>query len=191
MRLSEDFYVRGLREEDVDGPYPSWFEDQDVCAHNSHGKFVRSKEHFRDFIRRIDGQTMVVWAICHVQDGHVGNVALQNISLINHNAEFAILLGDRRHWGRGLGLLAARAMLDHGFSRLNLHRIYCGTAATNQAMRSMARRLGMKEEGVRREHVFLAGRWVDVIEYGILRSEFAGVAAAVTSNEILRSLPST
>ena len=175
MQLNDEFSVRGLREEDVDGPSPSWFEDQDVCAHNSHGTFVRSKEYFRDFVRRLDGQSMVVWAICHVQDGHVGNVALQNISLINQSAEFAIILGDRRHWGRGVGLLAAQAMLAHGFNNLNLHRIYCGTAATNRAMRRIALKLRMKEEGVRREHLFLAGRWVDVIEYGVLGSEFASV----------------
>jgi RimJ/RimL family protein N-acetyltransferase len=115
---------------------------------------------------------MIVWAICHVQDGHIGNVALQNISLINQNAEFAIILGDRRHWGKGVGMLAGKAMLEHGFKKLNLHRIYCGTAATNAGMKKLALKLGMKEEGIRRENLFLDGEWVDAIEYGILRSEF-------------------
>ena len=114
---------------------------------------------------------MIVWAICDLQDGHIGNVALQNISLINQNAEFAIILGDRRHWGKGVGLLAGKAMLEHGFKKLNLHRIYCGTAATNAGMKKLALKLGMKEEGIRREHLFLDGEWVDAIEYGILRPE--------------------
>jgi [ribosomal protein S5]-alanine N-acetyltransferase len=167
--LSEHYYVRALSETDVGGPYPSWFEDQEVCAFNSHGKFVRTKEYFRQFVRNLDGQSMIVWAICHMQDGHIGNVALQNISLINRNAEFAIILGDRSHWGKGVGELASKAILEHGFNKLNLHRIYCGTAATNEGMKKLALKLGMKEEGIRKEHLFLSGKWVDVVEYGILQ----------------------
>lgn len=172
MQLNEHYFVRGLREEDVEGPYPTWFEDQEVCAFNSHGKFVRSKEYFRSYVRSLDEKDAVVWAVCHSQDGHIGNVALQNITLINRNAEFAVILGDRRHWGLGVGLLAAKALFEHGFHKLNLHRIYCGTAATNDAMKHMAGRLGMREEGIRRDHLFLNGQWVDAVEYGVLRSEF-------------------
>jgi RimJ/RimL family protein N-acetyltransferase len=112
---------------------------------------------------------MIVWAICHIQDGHIGNVALQNISPINQNAEFAIILGDRRHWCKGVGLLAGKAIFEHGFKKLNLRRTYCGVAATNTGMRKLALKLGMNEEGIRRQHLFLDGKWVDSVEYGILR----------------------
>ncbi len=61
------------------------------------------------------------------------------------------------------------SVVNHGFKKLNLHRIYCGTAATNKAMNQLALKLGMKEEGIRKEHLFLDGLWVDVVEYGILR----------------------
>lgn len=167
-QLNEQYYVRGLCEADIEGPYPGWFEDQEVCAFNSHGKFVRTKDYFRQFVRTLDGQSQIVWAICHHSDGHIGNVALQNISLVNRNAEFAIIMGDRRHWSKGVGLLASKAILEHGFKKLNLHRIYCGTAATNAGMKKLALKLGMKEEGIRKEHLFLDGAWVDVLEYGIV-----------------------
>jgi ribosomal-protein-alanine N-acetyltransferase len=172
MRLDDEYYLRSLQESDVEGAYPSWFEDQDVCAFNSHGKFGRTKEYFVDFVKQINSQKMSVWAICHVEDGHIGNIALQNISFINRNAEFAIIIGDQRHWGKGVGKLASAAIIEHGFKRLNLHRIYCGTACTNSAMKKLAVNLGMTEEGIRKEHIFLEGEWVDVIEYGVLRSNF-------------------
>jgi RimJ/RimL family protein N-acetyltransferase len=155
MKLNKEYFVRGLQESDLDGPYPGWFEDQEVCTYNSHGKFVRTREYFQQFIRRLNGTEMIVWAICHHSDGHIGNVALQNISLINQNAEFAILLGDRRHWGKGVGLLAGKAMLQHGLKKLNLHRIYCGTAATNAGMKKLAFKLGMKEESLANQKNFI------------------------------------
>ena len=67
--------------------------------------------------------------------------------------------------------MAARAIIEHGFRKLNLHRIYCGTAGTNTAMKRLAVKLGMTQEGTRRQHVFLDGCWADVIEYGLLRIE--------------------
>jgi len=174
-RLSDEYFVRGLRESDVDGPYPSWFEDQEVCRYNSHGKVARSEEYFREYVRSLSSGDAVVWAICHQEHGHIGNISLQSISALNRNAEFAVILGDRRHWGTGVGRLAARQLLVHGFTKLGLHRIYCGTAATNLAMRKLAAVLDMREEGVRREQLYLEGQWVDVIEYGVLRTEFTGL----------------
>ena len=171
-QLNTDYYVRALEESDLEGEYPSWFEDQDVCRHNSHGKFFKTKDYFKCYVDGLNQEDRVVWAICHVHDGHVGNISLQELSFINRTAEFAILIGDRRHWGKGLGLLAGKKLIAHGLNKLDLQRIYCGTAATNQGMINLALALGMRQEGIRREHLYLEGCRVDMLEYGLLRSEF-------------------
>lgn len=174
--LSNDYYVRALQESDLAGPYTSWFEDQEVCKYNSHGKFAKTEDYFRSFFNSFNTEDHVIWAICHTTDGHIGNISLQGLSFINRNAEFAILMGDRRHWHRGVALEAGRILFQHGFTKLNLERIYCGTAATNTGMRKLAERLGMIQEGCRRNHLFLDGEWVDMLEYGILKKDFpAGV----------------
>lgn len=177
--LNEEYYVRALQESDLAGAYPSWFEDQEVCRYNSHGKFVRTADYFRSFLASLNGEDQVAWAICHTADGHIGNISLQGLSFINRNAEFAVLMGDRRHWRKGVALVAGRALLQHGFFKLNLERIYCGTAATNIGMQKLADGLGMVQEGCRRNHLYLDGEWVDMLEYGILKSEFSiGIAEA-------------
>jgi RimJ/RimL family protein N-acetyltransferase len=171
-RLSDEYYVRPLAPADLDGPYPGWFEDQDVCRYNSHGKLFRTRAYFEEYLEAAKLDDRVVWAICHERDGHIGNISLQEISPLDRTAEFAILLGDKRHWGRSVGLLAGRQLLAHGFRKLNLERVYCGTAATNEGMKALARKLGMVHEGTRRQQLFLEGRRVDVEEFGILRAEF-------------------
>jgi RimJ/RimL family protein N-acetyltransferase len=176
-RLSDEYYLRDLQAADVDGPYAGWFQDQEVCRFNSHGKFFPSRADLLSYVEGCRGGDRVVMAIVHEADGHVGNVSLQSISNIDRTAEFAILLGDKRHWQRGLGELAARALLAHGFDKLNLERIHCGTSANNLGMQGLARRLGMREEGRRRSALFLEGERVDVLEYGILRDEFRAGAA--------------
>ena len=175
--LGGDYHVRPLAEEDVAGPYPGWFEDQDVCRYNSHGKFFPGAASFREYVAGLGGQDRIVWAICHAADGHVGNVSLQELSFINRSGEFAIILGDRRHWGKGLGLLAGRAIVAHGFDKLNLERIHCATAAGNLGMQKLATGLGMVLEGTRRRALYLEGAWQDVVEYGVLRDEYRRATA--------------
>lgn len=171
-QLSPEYFVRPLDERDLDGPYPKWFEDQEVCRFNSHGKFFKTTASFRQYLSELNREDRLVWAVCHVDDGHIGNISLKEMSFINRTAEFGILMGDTRHHRRGVALLAARALLQHGFDKLNLERVYCGTAATNEGMKKLAAAMGMTLEGTRRKHLFLEGARVDVLEYGILRDEF-------------------
>lgn len=171
-QLADGYHVRGFRESDLAGPYTSWFEDQEVCKYNSHGKFFRNAQWFREFYNNLNSEDRVVWAICHQDDGHIGVISLQNISSINRNAEYAIMIGNRNHWRKSVGLNASLALLGHGFEKLNLERIYCSTASGNLGMQRLAQRMGMDEEGRRRMHLFLNGSWQDMIEYGVLRNEF-------------------
>lgn len=174
-QLSGQYFVRLLRESDLEGAYPSWFEDQEICSYNSHGKFFKTMGYFRSYLADLDREDQVVWAICHQADGHIGNISLQGISFINRNADFAVLLGDKRHWGKGIAREAGIKLFYHGFCKLNLERIYCQTAASNVSMQSLAKKLGMVEEGCRRSHLYLDGNWQDMIEFGILRHEFDDV----------------
>jgi [ribosomal protein S5]-alanine N-acetyltransferase len=176
--LGDDYFVRPLDVADLDGPYGKWFEDQEICRYNSHGKFFKTRASLQTYLSELDRPDRIVWAICHRTDGHIGNISLQEISFIDRTAEFAIIIGDRRHWNKGVGLRAGRKLLEHGFNKLNLERIHCGVAATNTGMNRLALAFGMKHEGTRREHLFLEGERVDMLEYGILRPEFASTSAS-------------
>jgi RimJ/RimL family protein N-acetyltransferase len=156
------------------GPYFQWFNDQDVCAQNSHGRFPNSEGKMRAFFQSLEhSDTQLVLAIVTKKENkHIGNISLQNINRIDQSAEFAIILGDKDFWGKGLAKEAGDLIVRHGFQELNLNRIYCGTTEENRAMQSLAKHLGMKEEGRRRKAVFRHGKYSDVLEYGVLREEF-------------------
>ena len=103
------------------------------------------------FYEGLNSNDQVVWAICHEEDGHIGNVSLGNIATINRNAEFAILIGDR-YWRKSVILNASLASLNHGFgATLNAFTVALQLAMSNEFV---ALRLGMVEEGRRRKHSF-------------------------------------
>lgn len=170
--------LRPLVEADADGPYPGWLNDSEVCRYNSHHVFPYTAEQARAWIQSIPLRDELVLAITLREDGgHVGNISLQQLNHVARSADLAILIGDRRAWGRGVGRESAALVVEHGFRVMNLHRITCGTTADNVAMRRIAESLGMREEGVRREAAFSDGSYVDVVEYGLLTNEFEALRA--------------
>lgn len=166
----KQIYLRPLALSDADGKYPSWLNDPEVCRYNSHGDTWYTKEMAHAYIKSVQNNpTHKVFAICLIDnDRHVGNIALQQISSKNSNAELAILIGEPDMYGKGIGYEAGTLLIRYAFNSLNLHRIYCGTHAKNIAMQTLALKLGMREEGRRTEALFKDGNFFDVIEYGLI-----------------------
>ena len=167
-------HLRALTERDLTDTYLQWLNDDEICRNNSHAVFPNTEHKMRVYFEGLKNATQqVVLAIIHTESGkHIGNVALQNINWVSRNAEFAILVGDKEFWRGGYGGEAARLIVDYGFNRLNLHRIYCGTFDNNTGMIKLAGKLKMKEEGLRREAVYKNGIYHNIIEFGVLKSEF-------------------
>lgn len=172
--VAKRLYLRPLTEADADGPYPGWLNDERVCEGNAHHVFPYSREGALAYIRHAQStrDELILAIVLKDGDRHIGNIALQRLHPQFRSAEFAILIGDRSTWGKGYSKEAAALLCAHGFYTLNLHRIACGTFASNVAMRRLAEYLGMREEGVRRQAAFKDNAYVDLVEYGVLRSEF-------------------
>lgn len=67
------------------------------------------------------------------------------------------------------------AIIKHMFSEFPLNRISCVPAANYYGTIRTLKKLGFKQEGIKRDAMLLHGRWIDAIMLGILRSEVTGV----------------
>jgi len=170
----KNIYLRPLIDEDAEGDYHLWFNDEEVCRGNSHHVLPHTKEKTRNYIRHARETTdEFILAIALNDTGkHIGNIAFQEINPVYRSADLTILIGDRSVWGKGYGLEAADLLLRHGFFTMNLHRISCATFDTNTAMKKIALSLGMKEEGRRVQAAYKDGKYIDVVEFGMLKSDY-------------------
>lgn len=168
-------HLRAPVTEDANGNYVNWFNDGEVCRYNSHHVYPYSKELAIKYIQdKQESKKDLVLAIATKgkRPKHIGNIALQDIDYISRSAEYAIIIGEKDYWGKGVAKEASLLILQHGFNALNLHRVYCGTSSKNIPMQKLAEYLGMKKEGCRKEALYKNGEYVDVIEYGLLRKDF-------------------
>jgi RimJ/RimL family protein N-acetyltransferase len=172
----ERVYLRAVKDDDANDSV-RWFNDAEVCAGNSHYVFPYTRQDAIEYI--YNTEDLVLAIITEVEPiinnekfhKHIGNVALQNIHPVYRSADFSIIIGEKDYWGKGYGKEAARLLINHGFSAMNLHRISIATFEHNDPMRRLALSLGFKYEGWRHEAAFKHGRYVDVIEYGRIKGE--------------------
>ena len=81
---------------------------------------------------------------------------------------------DRAYWGKGYMTKAVQALVDWGFSSLQLHRIVAECHPANVASMRVMQKLGMTYEGHLRENVWVKGSWWDTIIYAILEQDWQG-----------------
>jgi Acetyltransferases, including N-acetylases of ribosomal proteins len=76
------------------------------------------------------------------------------------------------YWGQGFCTEAAEAVVEYGFTVLNLHRIHAGHFPRNPASGRVMRKIGMRHEGSLRQHVRKWDCFEDLEVYGLLSEEW-------------------
>lgn len=173
---AKDIYLRALCAEDETQEYTDWLNDSQTCLYNSHHRFANTLSKTKEYIEFVsNSRDNLVLAICENETHqHIGNIALQNINLIDSQAEFAILVGESSNHAKGVGTQAGELIIKHGFDAFNLHRIYCGTSAQNVPMQKLAKKLNFEQEGISKDALFKNGKYEDIINYALLNPNHKG-----------------
>lgn len=167
--------LRELMLEDIEDRY-QWCLDKEVTKHlnvpEQYPPF--SREETENWIKlcmsKKNGYEQR--AILDEHGKHIGWIDLKQIDLINEQAELGIAIGDRNYWGKGYGLAAMKAMLQYGFTELNLNKIWLRVDFDNAKAIKSYRRMGYVEEGVLRQDRKRKGEFIDRLRMSILKEEF-------------------
>jgi RimJ/RimL family protein N-acetyltransferase len=119
LKVDSNLYLRPLNQLDLKGKYTDWFNDFLVTKYSSHGKFFKSKDYYSVYIKESNNEKNIVLALIHKKDGHIGNISLQNISQIDQNAEFAIIIGNIKYWNKKIGPLEFYKLLTEIYLKKN------------------------------------------------------------------------
>jgi ribosomal-protein-serine acetyltransferase len=140
---------------------------------------TRTPDDTRQFIRLTrrqladdDGMQL---AIVGVDGAIAGVVGFHRIDWANRATSIGYWLAADRQ-GRGLITEAVRALVDYAFGSRGLHRIEIAAAVDNARSRAVPERLGFREEGVRRDAERHGERYLDLVVYALLESEWPPAA---------------
>jgi RimJ/RimL family protein N-acetyltransferase len=97
----------------------------------------------------------------------IGVISLNSIEK-NHKAEIGYWLSEN-YWGKGIMSEAVSTMIEFGFSKLKLKRIYAKTFTFNPASGKVLEKNGFEKEGLLKKEVVKDGRYLDAFLFGLIK----------------------
>jgi RimJ/RimL family protein N-acetyltransferase len=129
-----------------------------------------AEEFIETQLKLFDEGKSYAFSICLNETNEMIGVIGLHISTENHNAELGYWVG-RDYWSQGFCTEAAKPVIEFGFERLGLHRIYASHVSRNPASGKVLAKIGMTKEGVCRGHFRKWGVFEDIVLYGILATD--------------------
>jgi RimJ/RimL family protein N-acetyltransferase len=175
MIYGERVRLRHVEKDDLPH-FVGWLNDPEV----SHGLLIHTplsmaeeESWFENMLKNpIDERPLVIEVMEDDEWRMIGNSGYHNLEWRNRNAELGIFIGDKTYWDQGYGTEVVKLLLRHGFSTLNLHRIYLRVFEDNpRAIRSYEK-AGFVHEGRLRQDEFHDGQFHDVLFMSVLRPEW-------------------
>lgn len=140
----------------------------------------------KELRKEFEKETLLVVFICKRPESAdkeaepIGMVALKDSKMVyNRNSELGVMLV-QEHQGKGYGPEAISWILDYGFTTLGLHRIDLVTYEMNERAQKAYIGMGWVVEGRKRQALWKAGHFWDIIIMGILAEEWKEKKRAAT-----------
>ncbi|MBW4562497.1 MAG: GNAT family N-acetyltransferase [Mojavia pulchra JT2-VF2] len=122
---------------------------------------------------RFQNQQGIRWGIARKEDNLI--IGSCGYSIRNcFQAEIGYELA-REHWRKGLMTEALKAIIQWGFSQLDLNRIEALVMVENNASIKLLANLKFVEEGLLREYGFWKGQFHDLKIFSLLRKDYIAI----------------
>lgn len=102
----------------------------------------------------------------------IGLIGLLGIDNKNRKAEFYIVNGEKKYWGKGLASQATQLFLEKVFLKYNLNKVYLYTEVDNVPAQKLFEKVGFQKEGLLKEDLIYMGQKIDRYYYAIYREDF-------------------
>ncbi|MCC8359744.1 GNAT family N-acetyltransferase [Salinimicrobium sediminilitoris] len=109
------------------------------------------------------------WAIISTEDEEFcGAIGFNNLSREHKKAELGFWLLPK-YWGRGYVQESMEVVLDHGFGKLDLHRIEAFVETENISSQKALEKQHFQQEGIMRDSEIKDGRFISVVVFSKLK----------------------
>jgi len=101
----------------------------------------------------------------------VGSVYLRDIDQTHRRAEFGIFIGEETLMGHGIGTECIHLLVQYGFEKLHLHKIFLRVLADNEIARKSYEKAGFMQEAYLKDEVCIRGVYKDLILMRIINPQ--------------------
>ena len=158
----------------ADGPYYSWLNDLSLDIFGERSDFPNTQARMESYYAAAcsNDSLVLLGVFDNASDRHIGNITLSQIDWVQRRAFLGYLIGEKDFVGQGIASTACLMIMQYGFNKLNLDRIWTTISVNHAASKRVAEKVGLKEEGILRKHQMRDGARRDVNVLGALREEW-------------------
>ncbi|MDV4151902.1 GNAT family protein [Clostridium sp. AL.422] len=169
-----DIYLRSLEIKDLDEYWEVGFERPDKDVNYYTGTTNNpSKEEIQKFIEKSSSdEERKHFLICNNKDEIIGEIVLIDIDEEYKSCSYRIALFSKKYFNKGIGYKATKEVLKYAFKNLGLHRVELEVFDYNPRAKAMYEKCGFREEGIKRDALFINDKFYNVHIMSILSGEF-------------------
>ena len=160
------FYLDPLSPDQQFDAYLMWLQDSEVTKFLEVGRNPpKTLEQLQKYVRSVaDHETAFLTGIFTNDGDHIGNIKVE-LDAENSRAEIGLLLGEKEHWGQGIGTKAISMMSDYIISELKIRKILAGIYADNLGSIKAFQKAGYSQEARITKYWYRDGRYYDQLIY--------------------------
>ena len=154
--------------------YKNFLNDHRVTKYLEMGDKPTTEKSLEDTFNEANfSKNDIVFSV-EVKNGNIfiGTTGLYLINWVARRAQFRILLGDVKSYGKGLGTQATKLVVEYGFNRLNLESIYLGVNEENIAAIKTYEKAGFIADGKYKKFIYNNGKYYDSVNMTITKEDF-------------------
>ncbi|WP_088186727.1 GNAT family N-acetyltransferase [Desulfosporosinus sp. FKA] len=167
--------LRKFKYSDSEDMLKYWVSDPKIQSMYSEPVYTTKqdvKELLDKYISFYEKDNYYRWAIIFKEtDECIGQIAYFLVDNNNHFAEIEYCIGGSFQ-RKGLATEATKAVIQFGFSKMNLHKVQICHKSTNIPSRKVIEKCGFIYEGTLRDFFYMDGQYVDRLYYSIIVDEF-------------------
>jgi len=167
----EKIILKKISLQDVTEEYLSWLKDEEVMEGIETSNYTYEKLY--SYIENVlkDKNTEMFTIRDKNSNKHVGNIKIVN-DFFNRHSEMGILIGDKNYWRKGVGTEACKLIINYVFEFHKMNKIWLAVHSSNISAYHLYKKLGFKEEGCLKEHVFKNGKFIDKYLMALFQREW-------------------
>lgn len=174
---TERLVLRRFKYSDNEAMLKNWIADEKIQSMYSEPTYTTTEavnELLKKYIDSYENLDYYRWAIIlKDSDECIGQIAYFWVDTKNNFAEIEYCIGSDFQC-KGLATEATKAVIEYGFSKINLHKVQICTKTINIPSQKVIEKCGFHYEGTLRDYFYMNGEYVGRLYYSILDKEYKG-----------------
>ena len=161
-----------LRLNDLDN-IMTWVNDKEVIGKFTKFNHIISKQEEKYLMKKIIASPNdLSFTIETEKKEHLGEVCIHEINWSKKTGRLALIIGNKKYWGKGYVQSAVRKILKKAFEKYGFNKIWLKVFEQNKKARHTYEKCGFKNMGLLSEKYSLKGKYYNLLKMSVTKKQW-------------------